>query len=38
MEKEKTVITVEVTVNAPVEKVWEYWTSPEHNRSVESRI
>jgi uncharacterized protein YndB with AHSA1/START domain len=30
MEKEKTVITVEVTVNAPVEKVWEYWTSPEH--------
>jgi len=28
--KEKTVITVESTVNAPVEKVWEYWTKPEH--------
>ncbi|REA63456.1 polyketide cyclase [Dyadobacter luteus] len=27
---EKTVITVETIVNAPVEKVWEYWTSPEH--------
>ena len=26
----KTVITVENTVNAPVEKVWKYWTSPEH--------
>ncbi len=25
-----TVITVESTVNAPVEKVWEYWTKPEH--------
>lgn len=23
-------ITVETTVNAPVEKVWEYWTKPEH--------
>jgi uncharacterized protein YndB with AHSA1/START domain len=28
--KEKTVITVESTVNAPVEKVWEHWTNPEH--------
>src|SRR4026208_1761608 len=28
--KEKTVITVESIVNAPVEKVWEYWTKPEH--------
>lgn len=27
---EKTVITVENTINAPVEKVWEYWTRPEH--------
>lgn len=27
---EKTVITVENTINAPVEKVWEYWTQPEH--------
>src|SRR5665647_2523488 len=26
----KTKITVETTVNAPVEKVWEYWTKPEH--------
>ena len=26
----KPVITVESTVNAPVEKVWEYWTKPEH--------
>jgi len=23
-------ITVESTINAPVEKVWEYWNSPEH--------
>lgn len=23
-------ITVEATVNAPAEKVWEYWTAPEH--------
>ena len=26
----KTTITVENTINAPVEKVWEYWTKPEH--------
>ena len=26
----KTIITVENTVAAPVEKVWEYWTKPEH--------
>ena len=26
----KTVITVESTINAPVEKVWQYWTKPEH--------
>ncbi|HSQ44551.1 MAG TPA: SRPBCC family protein [Ginsengibacter sp.] len=25
-----TVITVENTINAPVKKVWEYWTMPEH--------
>lgn len=25
-----TPITVEATVNAPVNKVWEYWNSPEH--------
>lgn len=28
--KEKTVITIESTITAPVEKVWEYWTNPEH--------
>ena len=27
---EKTRVTVEATVNAPVEKVWKYWTAPEH--------
>ncbi|MCW3072430.1 MAG: polyketide cyclase [Bacteroidetes bacterium] len=27
---EKTVITVEATVNAPLEKVWSAWTGPEH--------
>ena len=26
----KTSVTVENTVNAPVEKVWEFWTVPEH--------
>ena len=26
----KTVITVQNTVNAPVEKVWDYWNKPEH--------
>jgi len=26
----KTIITVETTVNAPVEKVWKYWTEPRH--------
>ncbi len=28
--QEKTIITVENTINAPVEKVWESWTKPEH--------
>jgi uncharacterized protein YndB with AHSA1/START domain len=28
--QEKKVITVETTVNAPVEKVWEYFSKPEH--------
>jgi uncharacterized protein YndB with AHSA1/START domain len=27
---EKTAITVEATVNAPVEKVWQYWSDPAH--------
>lgn len=26
----KTRITVAATVNAPAEKVWEFWTKPEH--------
>jgi uncharacterized protein YndB with AHSA1/START domain len=26
----KTEITVESTVQAPVEKVWQYWAGPEH--------
>lgn len=26
----KTTITVQVLLNAPVEKVWKYWTLPEH--------
>jgi uncharacterized protein YndB with AHSA1/START domain len=25
-----TTITVEATINAPIEKVWEYWTKPGH--------
>lgn len=28
--EEKTLITVEATVNAPVEKVWDFWTDPRH--------
>jgi uncharacterized protein YndB with AHSA1/START domain len=28
--QEKTIITVENTIDAPVEKVWEYWTKPAH--------
>lgn len=31
METTKTTkITVEATINAPVEKVWNFWTGPEH--------
>lgn len=26
----KTVITVQTTINSPIEKVWKYWTEPEH--------
>ena len=26
----KTKITIEATVNAPVEKVWKLWSAPEH--------
>ena len=28
--KEKTVVTVSTVINAPVAKVWEYWSKPEH--------
>jgi uncharacterized protein YndB with AHSA1/START domain len=28
--QEKTIITVATTVNAPVQKVWDCWTKPEH--------
>lgn len=30
MNNDKTLITVQTTVNAPVEKVWDYWNAPEH--------
>ncbi|MGZ4044543.1 MAG: SRPBCC family protein [Bacteroidia bacterium] len=26
----KTIITVETTINAPVEKVWKMWNEPQH--------
>lgn len=29
-QKEKTTITVETSVNVPIEKVWQLWTNPEH--------
>ena len=30
MKENKKDITVQVTVNAPVAKAWEYWNKPEH--------
>lgn len=30
METAKQTVTVETTVHAPVEQVWEFWTQPEH--------
>ena len=27
---ERTAITVETSVKAPIEKVWKYWSAPEH--------
>lgn len=30
MATEQNTITVEATINAGVEKVWEFWTNPEH--------
>lgn len=29
---EKTIVTVNTTINAPLEKVWKIWTDPEHIR------
>ncbi len=26
----KTIVTIETTVKAPIEKVWEHWTEPKH--------
>jgi uncharacterized protein YndB with AHSA1/START domain len=31
MDMESSKITVSVTINAPISKVWEYYKSPEHN-------
>jgi uncharacterized protein YndB with AHSA1/START domain len=28
--QEKTTITVQTKVNAPINKVWEFWTTPQH--------
>lgn len=28
--QERTAITIETVVKAPVEKVWKYWSDPEH--------
>ena len=30
MESNKTKITVKVSVNTDINKVWDYWTKPEH--------
>lgn len=30
METATQTITVETTVNAPIEKVWQFWSAPEH--------
>ncbi|MDO9373859.1 MAG: SRPBCC family protein [Ferruginibacter sp.] len=30
METQKQMLTVETNVAAPIEKVWDYWTKPEH--------
>ncbi|MBV6440981.1 MAG: polyketide cyclase [Haliscomenobacteraceae bacterium CHB4] len=27
---DKTIITIEATINAPIEKVWTHWSAPEH--------
>lgn len=30
MENQPTVITIQNIINAPVEKIWQYWTLPRH--------
>jgi len=30
METAEKTITIETTVNAPIEKVWDYWSEPKH--------
>ena len=30
MNTDKTSITVQVSVNSPIEKVWKYWNQPKH--------
>lgn len=30
MSENKTLVTINATINAPVEKVWEYWNEPKH--------
>jgi uncharacterized protein YndB with AHSA1/START domain len=30
MDSKETTIKVETIINVPIEKVWEYWTEPEH--------
>lgn len=30
MSAEKTIITIEATIHAPIAKVWDYWNLPEH--------
>ncbi|MFI5221094.1 MAG: SRPBCC family protein [Bacteroidia bacterium] len=30
MDNTKTLITIEAVINAPIEKVWKFWTAPEH--------
>lgn len=30
MDAKKNYVTVETTVQAPIEKVWQYWTEPAH--------
>ncbi len=30
---ETSIITVDVTIQAPIDKVWTYWTTPQHIRN-----